>query len=675
MGVINITQRSERLGNLGGTSAAHGVTSTDIGTVHHTTARTFSPHYYSRNAHAGDAALGRGLERVGDTMLNIALAVRQREEDRQVDEYTNAMMRTMETESRDDREITDWNTPQRQHLQGQKRGFYLRTGEGTMNVAQEWDDCFGERFKQIGTSIGANERVRERTMKNLAGYRRGVISRLMDQQASEYRRMELGAAQGTLDTQVNLFNSGNDAAIPDIFKQYDRVSMLRRLTPEQAKAGKEELALKLAASVVGRRVAGCQTAEDFDRVEADVKAGMKDRLPDEIAANLPGGERTVGGKMKDALLTDVRRAKRTFLAEKDAAERENHQAVLRKFTEKELAIRDVPQELWADAYEALGNDEELKKTDPKRAMVYLDTARDMRKATVSKRVAEKELAIRDMQPEQWATAYEELGRDKELRDTNPALAMSFLDTAHRMREKTVKEMADAAKAAAKAIDDAAKAQIKANEDGLAGALCQLQMLELEGALPQDQANEAQAAIWRKFRTCALGRTVSPGFMHTFMSRMQTRLSDQEANAMRKFYRAFGYSPELQSDGDASTTERNAAKKDSTAYYAPLEADGTRIESRETRIKAIDLLRYGDSLLMTLRALGPEMNREGVVEREIERIRTSWMKGEIDRNRDATVRSIMDIQREARARWIAEQEETTTKEGKDDGNKGEQGATK
>ena len=52
MGVINITQRSERLGNLRGTSAAHGVTSTDIGTVHHTTARTFSPHYYSRNAHA-----------------------------------------------------------------------------------------------------------------------------------------------------------------------------------------------------------------------------------------------------------------------------------------------------------------------------------------------------------------------------------------------------------------------------------------------------------------------------------------------------------------------------------------------------------------------------------------------------------------------------------------------
>ena len=609
MGVISITQRSERLGNLGGTSAAHGVTSTDIGTVHHTTARTFSPHYYSRNAHAGDAALGRGLERVGDTMLNIALAVRQREEDRQVDEYTNAMMRTMETESRDDREITDWNTPQRQHLQGQKRGFYLRTGEGTMNVAQEWDDCFGERFKQIGTSIGANDRVRERTMKNLAGYRRGVISRLMDQQASEYRRMELGAAQGTLDTQVNLFNSGNDAAIPDIFKQYDRVSMLRRLTPEQAKAGKEELALKLAASVVGRQVTGCQTAEDFDHV----KAGMKDRLPDEIAANLPGGERTVGGKMKDALLEDVKRAKRTFIAERNAQERETRQAVGREFTEKELAIRDVPEELWADAYERLGRDETLRKADPARATSYLDTARRMRNADAKER--------------------------------------------------------------AKASEDALKAEIKANEDALAGALCQLQMLELEGSIPQDEVNEAQAAIWRKFRVCSLGRTVPPSFMHTFMGRMQTRLTDQEANAMRKFYRAFGYAPDLNSNGEASATERTNSKKDSIQYYAPLEENGSRVTSKETRIKASDLLRYGDSLLMTLRALGPEMNREGVVEREITRIRTNWMKGEIDKNRDATVRNIMDIQREARTRWIAEQDGTSTKENKGDEKHGEQNASK
>ncbi len=340
MGVINITQRSERLGNLGGTSAAHGVTSTDIGTVHHTSARTFAPTYYSRNYQEGNRAIGRGLGAVGDTMLRIGLAIQQREEDRQVDEYTSAMMRTMETESRDERDVTDWNTPQRQHLKGQKRGYYLRTGKGTMNVAQEWDDCFGERFNQIGVSIGANERVRERTMKNLAGYRRSCISRLMDQQASEYRRLELGNATGTLQTQMDLFDSGNDAAIPEIFKQYDRVSQLQRLTPEQAKAGKEELALKLTASVVGRRVTGCQTAEGFDLVEADIKAGMKGKLPDEIAANLPGGKRTIGGKMKDALLTDVRRARQSFDIQRDREEREQLSELV-AFSDNALAHGDI----------------------------------------------------------------------------------------------------------------------------------------------------------------------------------------------------------------------------------------------------------------------------------------------------------------------------------------------
>ena len=322
MGVINITQRSERLGNIGGTSAAHGVTSTDIGTVHHTVARTFAPHYYSRNYQEGNRAIGRGLGAAGDTMLRIGLAIQQREEDRQVDEYTNAMLRNMEKMGRDDRDITDWNTPQRRHLEGQKRGFYLRTGKGTMNVVDEWETCFGQTFDDIGTSIGANERVRERTMKNLAGYRRGVVGRLADLRNSEYRRIELGAAEGTLSEQVELFDSGRDEAVPDIFKQYDRVSQLKLLTPEQAKAGKQELALKLASSVVGRRVTACQTAEDFDRVEAAVKSGLKDALPDEIAANLPGGDRTVGGKMKDALLTDVRRARQSFEIQRDREERE-----------------------------------------------------------------------------------------------------------------------------------------------------------------------------------------------------------------------------------------------------------------------------------------------------------------------------------------------------------------
>lgn len=611
MGVINITQRSERLGNLGGTSAAHGVTNTDIGQVRHTVARVFSPRYYGRNSHAGDAALASGIGKIGDTLVRIGAAVVQREEDRKVDDYANAMLDNMEKMGRDEREIDDWNTRERRHLQGQKRGFYLRTGEGTKTVVDEWDKAFADTFRKIGDSIDANDRVRERTMKKLATYRRATVSRLADHQAVEYRRMELDSARGSLASQIALWKNGRTEVLPDIFAQQERVDNLSLATPEKRKANRESLALKLASDFVGNSLDQCQSPEDFDKVEETVKGGLKDTLPDMVADNLPGG-RTVDGENRKALLDEVKRSKRTFLAERDAREREARQAVGRDFAEKELAIRDVPEELWADAYESLGRDKTLRETDPTRAMRFLDAAREMRAATE--------------------------------------------------------------KAKATAQDNAIKAEIKTNEDGLAAALCQLQMLELEGSMPQDASNEAQAAIWRKFRTCALGRTVSPGFMQTFKNRMETRLTDQEANAMRKFYRAFGYTPDLKSDGEVGATDRNAAKKDSTDYYAPLEEDGIKLESRKTRIKASDLLRYGDSLLLTLRSLGPDMNREGVVEREIARLRTGWMKGEIDRNRDATVRSVLDMQREARARLAAEQEGNSAKEN-DDGRNGEQGASK
>lgn len=611
MGVINITQRSERLGNLGGTSAAHGITNTDIGQVRHTVARVFSPRYYGRNSHAGDAALASGIGKIGDTLVRIGAAVVQREEDRKVDDYANAMLDNMEKMGRDEREIDDWNTRERRHLQGQKRGFYLRTGEGTKTVVDEWDKAFADTFRKIGDSIDANDRVRERTLKKLATYRRATVSRLADHQAVEYRRMELDSARGSLASQIALWKNGRTEVLPDVFAQQERVDNLSLATPEKRKANRESLALKLASDFVGNSLDQCQSPEDFDKVEEAVKGGLKDTLPDMVADNLPGG-RTVDGENRKALLDEVKRSKRTFLAERDAREREARQAVGRDFAEKELAIRDVPEELWADAYESLGRDKTLRETDPTRAMRFLDAAREMRAATE--------------------------------------------------------------KAKATAQDNAIKAEIKTNEDGLAAALCQLQMLELEGSMPQDASNEAQAAIWRKFRTCALGRTVSPGFMQTFKNRMETRLTDQEANAMRKFYRAFGYTPDLKSDGEVGATDRNAAKKDSTDYYAPLEEDGIKLESRKTRIKASDLLRYGDSLLLTLRSLGPDMNREGVVEREIARLRTGWMKGEIDRNRDATVRSVLDMQREARARLAAEQEGNSAKEN-DDGRNGEQGASK
>lgn len=321
MGVISITQRSERLGNLGGTSAAHGVTNTDIGQVRHTVARVFSPLYHGRSSHAGDAALASGIGRIGDTLVRIGAAVVRREEDRKVDDYANAMLDNMEKMGRDEREIDDWNTRERRHLQGQKRGFYLRTGEGAKTVVDEWDRAFADTFRKIGDSIDANDRVRERTMERLATYRRATVSRLADHQAAEYRRMELDSARGNLASQIALWKNGRTEVLPDVFAQQERVDNLSLATPEKRKANRESLALKLASDFVGNSLDQCRSPEDFDKVEEAVKGGLKDTLPDMVADNLPGG-RTVDGENRKALLDEVKRARQSFEIRRDREERE-----------------------------------------------------------------------------------------------------------------------------------------------------------------------------------------------------------------------------------------------------------------------------------------------------------------------------------------------------------------
>ncbi|MBQ6915883.1 MAG: hypothetical protein IJQ65_09180, partial [Kiritimatiellae bacterium] len=490
-------------------------------------------------------------------------AVIQREEDRKVDDYANAVLDNMERMSRDDREVDDWDAPGRKHLQGQKKGFYLRTGEGTKTVVDEWDGAFADTFRKIGDSIDANDRVRERTMEKLTNYRRATMSRLADHQAAEYRRMELDSAKGNLATQRMIWKNGRTEVLPDVFAQQERVDSLQLATPERRKANREGLAVQLAADFIDNSLQGCATPEDFDKVEEAVKGGLKDALPDLIADNLPGGSRTVDGEYRKAFLGEVKKAKRLFLAERDADEREARQAVGRDFTERELKLRDVPMELWADAYETMGKDETLRKTDPARAMRFLDAAREMRAATE--------------------------------------------------------------KAKAKAQEDAIKAEIKTNEDGLAAALCQLQMLELEGSLPQDAANEAQAAIWRKFRTCALGRTVSPGFMQSFKNRLETRLTDQEANAMRQFYGLLGFHGELSGKGDVTA----AAKRDAESTYKT--SDGLKFDD-------VEMFEMGDEILRRLRGMGPAIDRQGAVDEVVNDVFSKALSRKMDAEdvRDAII---------------------------------------
>ena len=506
------------------------------------------------------------------------------------------------------------------------RGF----GNG---VATQWSEAAVQRFDEVSAELspGVRKRLAERMRPWMEAHRIGLLRHQMNEARSGERDRVMegigmrsateaataaarlaaigrdggqaprtpgqGGATWDADVDAALAQAGvisETGALDDL----DRATRRGVFTDEEARDIRRKNSANTIKALVGTLLeSGSDSVAEavIDRVSE----GSEDEDGRETASI--AAENGIGPE-------EIARWRGMVKTVRDRKEREARQAVGREFTEKELGLRDVPQELWADAYEAMGKDETLRRTDPRRAMAYMDTANEMRAAE---------------------------------------------------RAATERE----AKAKEKATADA----IKGNEENLARSLATLDLLKTEGSLSQDAANDAQAALWRKYRTLALGNGISPSFMQSFRNRLETRLTAQESNAMRKFYRAFGFSAELDNGGEPTATARKEAKKDSENYYAPLEEDGVRLESRKTRVKAADLLAYGDTLLRTLRALGPDMNREGVVDREIARLKTGWIKGELDKNRDATVRSVMGMQREARTRWEMAQPEKTSGEG-DDGRK-------
>lgn len=637
MGLIEIRSRTERLGNLG------GVRETDM--------QTGAARAYAGMADAiaqegkANRALAGGIAGLADDAKKLAIRFAEAQERRANEEADRYVARFQEGMNDYENGYTDADG---NRVAGAMEATPDDTG-AWMGANVDYRDRFGA---QLRNKLKMSDRAMEIARKRLVGYNLSAQKRWAGRAASldQARRKADGIARENAATEALMNLDGTSDAASRLcweeWKESGENSLEIAGIPKDSPAAKEMLR-KRALGVLGRRLEGriAATAESVADLPPDQAKTAFDQLSaelaeDNIVATLAPDAEFRDGKggvvadymresLGDAPLSefakaaakDVDLARRKAVHEAETREREARQTVVQNFMEKELALRDLPQEQWSDMYDEMGRDEALKKADPVRAMRYRDTAREMREAEAAARASEK--------------------------------------------ARVAKAKEKAAADAAKAMDDAAKAKIKANEDGLAAALCQLQVMELEGSVSQEAANEAQAAIWRKFRTCTLGRTVSPSFMQSFRSRMETRLSDQEANAMRRFYRAFGYTGEVASDGEIAASDRKANAD--VDYYAPRKP-GDRHSDNYFRIPAAELFKYGDSLLLTLRALGPDMNRQGVVEREIARLRTDWMKGAFDRNRDATVRSVMDMQREARATWDATQtnERRTGDEGKRDG---------
>ncbi len=315
MGVISITQRSESLGNIR-SSGTPKRAKTDIGTVQRARRPVYTPTFFAQHSHGGDAAIGDAIKQAA----GIAIAIGQREYERQADKIPQAVMSNLDRMDRDDRDIEDWNVPDRKHLEGQKRGLLLRTGEGCRDLPKEADDSYGDTFKKIADSIGATDKQREMASERLYGYRRARQNRMMDLQSSEYRRIELDGAAGQLEQFVASWKNGNKGVLEDIFRAQERLGILKGKTEDTRKAERGNLAVVLASDLVRNRLSGCNSDKAFDDLEEDVRKGPEGFMPTEIKSRLPDGK--LGGKVQDALVDEIRKTHQSFSILRDREERE-----------------------------------------------------------------------------------------------------------------------------------------------------------------------------------------------------------------------------------------------------------------------------------------------------------------------------------------------------------------
>ena len=595
MGVIQIRDRRESLGNIGGVRGVN----TDVGAVRAIGAIAEAN---SRAEGAKYRMLGDALGTLGDlarTGLKVAAKAQAEADERDAEDAANAYK------------------AERDAFRAGHEGATVGEG-GAFKTTADWRAADEDNRAQLAERHfgGLSDNARRMAERRLVGYelqiggrdnRRAVAierahtAATADESLANARQLVLGLDdESSVEARAIVWDDYNTALERDM----DANGVVGEA---ERRDFRRKNALELVKGAMDARLRGmAQGAETLDRkaIEAAYDALESQVKVDGVGAFINGDVTNAKGQLlanylsadlKDAdvdalgkaALEDVGNAKARALRACDAREREFRENTIRAGVERELSFRDLPQEKWADAYEALGRDKEMRKAAPERAKAYLDTAREMREA---------ELAA-----------------------------------AERAREKSEA-----------ALEKAHAVRVKENEENLKRSFETMDVLKLNGALSQDDASESQAAIWRTFSKMALSGEVSPNFVGTFKKRLFEQLSEQEADAMRRFYEAFGYYGEVGSDGSVPASVRRG----DTTWY---KLQGSKSLLLPSIVPAEELYDYGDTLLRKLRSLDPDTNREAVVEKTIERLKIDGLKVGRDANREALVKIVTDIQREELAR--------------------------
>ena len=572
MGVIQIRQRTERLGNLPGVMRADVRTGGAEALA--AQARQTGADGAARAGLVGDALKGAGA------LFGIAAKIAERKESEEATAAANAYMREKRAEYYG---TSDENG---NFVAGRlQRG--IDDPGGYVADAQKYDADLKERhFGRLP------RRAREMAERAVAGLDLQTQNAVVGRAGREWQARRVSAAdealrlqsQGVLDLpeladagmRASAWGAWNDAVEraldvrgvgdPSARREFRRrnaealvgAALERQLQEASERtSGLDPDKVDEAFGDISDRIAECGWR---GVVAGDIENGQGETVADWLGDDLKGSDEKA---MSKALSDRVASARRHAVAEARAAEREAQAAVVREFTERECAMdKDVVPENWAETYENWGNDETLRKADPKRARDYRDAAAKMREA-----------------------------------------------------ERKSKE---------KASVDA----IKANEDRIYGRLIDFIYAKKLGYLSGKAAADEQAAIWRDFRVAAMGKAVGKDFPDRFTARLDKELNEQQAEAMRYTMQLFGYDAETDSRGRVGAAERNKATNDGLTFKTPFKVEGWFGDSQPT-ISASQLFDVLDRQWRLLDGQDKGGNRLEAAKKMAEGAKEQWLHGGYD----------------------------------------------
>ena len=559
MGMLDIRMRGERLGNIGAVQRVQ----TDNGAA---------------AAFAARARLGRAISGLGGDMTRIAIEADRRIQDNAADEFVAKFEKAMLDYQRGSVAEDGTRTPGAMEVPIEDTAKWMKDNA-------QFRDRLGFRLKrELKMSGPAMRLARDR----LRHFNMGLDGQWADRAMRTDRAREIGNALGRMELETfNMSQSGateeTTRAWHDAVEKY--LDKAQVFGVEERAAVKRQQALKILDAGIANLVSQVREDESgensqggklFDEWIKSFKDGEVDQLlPFWSYVDDGKGGRTnpLADALGEADLTAFKKsAVDRMKAAKDSWERdmavkrrEEHDAVVRRSLEGELAIRDVPQEKWAESYERLGRDENLKRLDPARAMRYLDTAREIREA-------EKKAA------------------------------------------------ADAKAAEVKRLAAAEKARFQAADNMVRKIETDIEWLRNE--------NTPEALAKADSMECDLFRAVhkryAKGEIHfkdyeAYLKRRNETISADERRAMVKIDRAFGLGLDVSEGGNWSATDRKTWLDEDGEFK--VEVNGEMEEYKREQYLALR-----DRVRRRIKEMGKDISRSEVVDDIIASIKKEMLSG-------------------------------------------------